>query len=331
MSKDFWNSSESDEQRQENFATGKARLDQAALNLSLSQAGTSYAGSMAATSHLDDDGKSRISTYSYRSERDATQLVQEVDGRIINALCEQYYLPTDDQEWNRLDKQHIAIVLGLGGLYPAQEEVQAILAPQDGETKRILDLGCGTGIWTIEMAKEFPHAEVKTIAKALGCRDVHQNCGLWNDPLLDPTTCRTASLYMPIGPWASDDDPAISQLLKYAGALMRQDAMEGMKSIRPLLVRIGWPKDTVEAWAKKQNEETTEMKNSPLLRFRLAWGRRKPESVTPTQQDTSSEKRSTSPSWAKYPWYFIYESEEVALEQTRIRNSGKGETLPPMA
>ncbi|KAG8757019.1 hypothetical protein FRC14_002450 [Serendipita sp. 396] len=458
MSKDFWNSSESDEQRQENFATGKARLDQAALNLSLSQAGTSYAGSMAATSHLDDDGKSRISTYSYRSERDATQLVQEVDGRIINALCEQYYLPTgmfaqipsplaidpvlDDQEWNRLDKQHIAIVLGLGGLYPAQEEVQAILAPQDGETKRILDLGCGTGIWTIEMAKEFPHAEVVGVDLAQvpvdtqtlppNCRfevdninlglthfeaqfdvvhvrlvgsgikdfsermkDIHnclkpggmmiwfdadyslyfnrnfeyipayteenregswmQRCtselrramtkigsdingmesildqGLWNDPLLDPTTCRTASLYMPIGPWASDDDPAISQLLKYAGALMRQDAMEGMKSIRPLLVRIGWPKDTVEAWAKKQNEETTEMKNSPLLRFRLAWGRRKPESVTPTQQDTSSEKRSTSPSWAKYPWYFIYESEEVALEQTRIRNSGKGETLPPMA
>lgn len=42
--------------------------------------------------------------------------------------------------WISRDKQHIGIVLGLGGLYPAREIVQAILAP-GGETKSILDLG----------------------------------------------------------------------------------------------------------------------------------------------------------------------------------------------
>jgi hypothetical protein len=39
------------------------------------------------------------------------------------------------------DKQHRAITLGLGGLYPAPEAVRAVLAPQDGLTKKILDLG----------------------------------------------------------------------------------------------------------------------------------------------------------------------------------------------
>jgi hypothetical protein len=39
------------------------------------------------------------------------------------------------------DKQHIGVVLGLGGLFPAKEVVQAVLAPQDGQTKAILDLG----------------------------------------------------------------------------------------------------------------------------------------------------------------------------------------------
>jgi hypothetical protein len=41
----------------------------------------------------------------------------------------------------RRNKQHTAIVLGLGGLFPDPETVQAILAPEDGEKKRILDLG----------------------------------------------------------------------------------------------------------------------------------------------------------------------------------------------
>jgi len=35
----------------------------------------------------------------------------------------------------------MAITLGLGGLYPAPEVVNAILAPQSGVTKKILDLG----------------------------------------------------------------------------------------------------------------------------------------------------------------------------------------------
>jgi hypothetical protein len=89
------------------------------------------------------------------------------------------------------NKQHIGIVLGLGGLYPAPETVQLVLAPSDGAKKRILDLGwcfalciecrphlCQdaapasgvvvsdscipdlTLVRTLAMAKEFPHCDV---------------------------------------------------------------------------------------------------------------------------------------------------------------------------
>jgi hypothetical protein len=89
------------------------------------------------------------------------------------------------------NKQHTAIVLGLGGLYPEPETVQALLAPNDGEKKRILDLGryfalhveCMTHLYqdaapvsgvfiyescipdltfvrALAMASDFPHCEV---------------------------------------------------------------------------------------------------------------------------------------------------------------------------
>ncbi|KAG8822738.1 hypothetical protein FRC17_009467, partial [Serendipita sp. 399] len=181
------------------------------------------------------------------------------------------------------------------------------------------------GSWMQRCTSELRRAMLKVGSDIDGMEST-LDAGFWKDPLLDPTTCRTASLYMPIGPWASDDNPSVSQLLKYAGALMRQDAMEGMKSIRPLLVRIGWPKDTVESWGKKQNAEVADMRDDPLLRFRLAWGRR----ALSTPQEVSTEKRSASPSWVKYPWYFIYETEEEALKETEARNRRKGEALPPM-
>lgn len=71
-----------------------------------------------------------------------------------------YVLPNDEQEQDRLSTQHKAFSIGFGGLYPAPEIVRAVLAPQEGVTKRILDLGCGSGIWCTEMAREFPHCDV---------------------------------------------------------------------------------------------------------------------------------------------------------------------------
>ncbi|KAI5798460.1 S-adenosyl-L-methionine-dependent methyltransferase [Pyronema domesticum] len=60
-------------------------------------------------------------------------------------------LPTDETEQDRLDLHHeIFLLLLRGSLFSAP-----IQNPQ-----RILDVGTGTGIWAIDMADEFPSAEV---------------------------------------------------------------------------------------------------------------------------------------------------------------------------
>ena len=52
----------------------------------------------------------------------------------------------------------------MDGLYVAPNEVERILAPRhDSIRPAILDVGTGSGIWAIEMAERFPHAEVTGI------------------------------------------------------------------------------------------------------------------------------------------------------------------------
>jgi ubiquinone/menaquinone biosynthesis C-methylase UbiE len=61
-----------------------------------------------------------------------------------------YALPKDPQEVRRLDFQHFMLRQELHGNY---------LAPLN-RPRSILDVGCGTGRWAMEMAAEFPHARV---------------------------------------------------------------------------------------------------------------------------------------------------------------------------
>jgi ubiquinone/menaquinone biosynthesis C-methylase UbiE len=61
-----------------------------------------------------------------------------------------YFLPRDLREVNRLDFQHYVLRALLRGNY---------LAPIRNP-RQILDVGCGTGQWGYEMAREFPRAQV---------------------------------------------------------------------------------------------------------------------------------------------------------------------------
>ncbi len=61
-----------------------------------------------------------------------------------------YMLPTDFSEVNRLDFQHFMLRFALRGNYIAP--LQNPLA--------ILDVGCGTGRWALEMAERWPEANV---------------------------------------------------------------------------------------------------------------------------------------------------------------------------
>jgi ubiquinone/menaquinone biosynthesis C-methylase UbiE len=61
-----------------------------------------------------------------------------------------YVLPKDMGEVSRLDFQHYMMRAALRGNYAAPI----------GNPDSILDVGCGTGRWAIEMAMQFPHANV---------------------------------------------------------------------------------------------------------------------------------------------------------------------------
>ena len=76
------------------------------------------------------------------------------NGRRYHAYKAGHYpLPNDENELDRLDLQHHICTILLNG--------ELCLAPLKPETThRVLDLGCGTGLWAIEMADRLPKATV---------------------------------------------------------------------------------------------------------------------------------------------------------------------------
>ncbi|PYH46573.1 class I SAM-dependent methyltransferase [Aspergillus saccharolyticus JOP 1030-1] len=61
-----------------------------------------------------------------------------------------YMLPCDEQEQDRLDMLHKVFLVVKGS-------ANILLSPLP-RTGRVLDLGCGTGIWALDMAKKYPNA-----------------------------------------------------------------------------------------------------------------------------------------------------------------------------
>jgi hypothetical protein len=48
--------------------------------------------------------------------------------------------PSNDHVYQR-EKQSVALVIAMGGLYPCPDIIEAILDPTDGQPKAILDIG----------------------------------------------------------------------------------------------------------------------------------------------------------------------------------------------
>ncbi|KAI5797327.1 TAM domain methyltransferase [Peziza echinospora] len=113
------------------------------------------------------DDFSTISADSGDNKSYATSITPSVtdyqyeNGRRYHSYREgEYVLPNDEKEQNRLDLfHHIFRMLLNGNLFAAP--VQGLLRAE-GCTRRprVLDLGTGTGIWAIDVADEYPNADV---------------------------------------------------------------------------------------------------------------------------------------------------------------------------
>ncbi|KAI0056846.1 S-adenosyl-L-methionine-dependent methyltransferase [Artomyces pyxidatus] len=71
-----------------------------------------------------------------------------------------YPLPVDGYEWKRLDAIHIVLRQILGRNYDGP--VAEVLAPDGLERpKMVVDLCNGTGLWVMDMAREFSHVQFR--------------------------------------------------------------------------------------------------------------------------------------------------------------------------
>ncbi|THH19383.1 hypothetical protein EW146_g1781 [Bondarzewia mesenterica] len=123
------------------------------FSLSVASSVTSYDASMRSASPAPSNYSvtSSIRAQSYRHEY----------GRGLNNYSEVYRLPADDEEFERLDKQHHMFKFIMGKYPPPLPEVLKDDIP--GETKACLDLGCGSGSWILECARDFPHCQAVAV------------------------------------------------------------------------------------------------------------------------------------------------------------------------
>ncbi|PPQ64252.1 hypothetical protein CVT24_008655 [Panaeolus cyanescens] len=96
------------------------------------------------------------------SETVREMILKEEYGRNLNTYSNVYRLPADEEELDRLEKQHSMLAEIMGGKYvPPMQEVMAEEALADQKT--CLDLGCGGGSWIIDVARDFPHCSAVAV------------------------------------------------------------------------------------------------------------------------------------------------------------------------
>ncbi|KAF5374969.1 hypothetical protein D9758_000509 [Tetrapyrgos nigripes] len=115
------------------------------------------------TSHQDVSMRSASPTPSVMSVSSSfrAQAYKHEFGRGLNNYSEVYRLPADDEELERLDSQHVMFKEIMGNYHPKMAEVMADNVP--GEPKAILDLGCGSGMWIMDAAKDFPNCSAVAV------------------------------------------------------------------------------------------------------------------------------------------------------------------------
>jgi len=100
------------------------------------------------------------SIYSMTSSLRAASYREEF-GRGLNNYSDVYSLPADQEELTRLDHQHEMFKMVMGKYVPPLDEVLRDNEP--GITKSVVDLGCGSGSWVLEVARDYPHVSAVAI------------------------------------------------------------------------------------------------------------------------------------------------------------------------
>jgi SAM-dependent methyltransferase len=181
-------------------------------------------------------------------------------------------LPNDDAEQERLDLQHhIWRLILQGALYTAPlripqpgERISISSGSSNGSDFRILDLGCGTGIWAIDMADEFPRASVFGVdLSPIQPEWVPGNCRFYVDDYVDEWTYREDEAFDYIhgralsGTVANTDWPnfyrQVRQNLKPGGWCEMQEYDANIFSDDDSIDRAPWNKE----WVAKLEEAST--------------------------------------------------------------------------
>ncbi|KAK1758892.1 S-adenosyl-L-methionine-dependent methyltransferase [Echria macrotheca] len=128
---------------------------------STAKAGTEPFGTSAATGSVGKLQADDEATYGEDGTSEITSLASSVlqfrreNGRTYHAYGEgKYFMPNDEIETNRLDLQHNLCLLTQDG------KLFVSPAGKDKPLKRVLDAGCGTGIWSVDFADEYPDVSV---------------------------------------------------------------------------------------------------------------------------------------------------------------------------
>ncbi|KAG8953826.1 hypothetical protein FRC04_001456 [Tulasnella sp. 424] len=101
-----------------------------------------------------------------RTDENSTRsaaVLRELHGLPVNGLSDSYLFTVDAEEFSRLDVHHSMFSAALGRLFPppATDAIQDALKVRDGYARpAVLDIGTGSGAWSIDMAKAFPNVAV---------------------------------------------------------------------------------------------------------------------------------------------------------------------------
>ncbi|KAH8168458.1 methyltransferase domain-containing protein [Sarocladium implicatum] len=169
----------------------KAKTDAADTKAATALPGTleSDPAPLAVDDNADDEGDEE----SLRSERfsETTSIASTIlayrkeNGRTYHAYKDgTYVLPNDESENERLDLQHNLLLMTF--------DSKLHCAPLPKAPERVLDAGCGTGIWAIEFADEHPKCHVTGIdLSPIQPSFVPPNVSFYVDDLEDEWTFET--------------------------------------------------------------------------------------------------------------------------------------------